>query len=381
MPEQTYVYTGARLFDGDALHEGHALVVQGGRVSGIVAEDDLPDGAEVKDLQGGILCPGFVDLQVNGGGGVMLNDAPTADTLTTMAQAHVRLGVTSFLPTLITDTPERTRAAIEAVAVGGVEGVAGLHLEGPHLAVVKKGAHSGSLIRPMSDNDLALYLEAASRMPRLKLTVAPEAVRPDQIEALTKAGVLIALGHSDARYDDCIKAIAAGASMVTHLFNAMSQLGSRTPGLVGAALESGGVSAGLIADGVHVHPTSVRAALRAKQGPGRIFLVSDAMAVAGSETTEFTLNGRKVQRHDGKLTLEDGTLAGADLDLLTAIRNLVEWNAAFLEDALAMATSIPGAHLGPMAGRLIPGAQADMVHVSADLAEIRAVWRSGRAIA
>lgn len=380
MPAQTLAYTGAHVFDGETFRNGHAVIVEDALIAGIVPDADLPVGAEAIDLEGGLLCPGFVDLQVNGGGGVMLNDAPNSKTLQTMADAHLRLGVTSFLPTLITDTPERTRAAIEAVAESSVVGVAGLHLEGPHLAVAKKGAHSAALIRPMTDTDLTLYVAAASRLPRLKLTVAPEAVTSDQIEALSQAGVLIALGHSDAHFEEANAAIAAGASIVTHLFNAMSQLGSRAPGLVGAALENGRVSAGLIADGVHVHPASVRAAVVAKQEPGRIFLVSDAMAVAGTGLSEFSLNGRKIRRDNGRLTLDDGTLAGADHNLLAGVRNLVAWGVVPLDQALAMATSVPGAFLAPNLGRITPGSTADMIHISEDLCEINGIWRSGSKI-
>ena len=372
-------YTGARIFDGETLHEGRAVIVDGGQIADIVDDRAVPSSVDMVDLGGDLLCPGFVDLQVNGGGGVMLNDALDAATLRQMAEAHGRLGVTSFLPTLITDTADRTRAAIDAVAAGGVAGVVGLHLEGPHLAVAKKGAHSAALIRSMSDADLALYRQAAARVTHLKVTLAPEAVTMAQIKALVQAGVHVSLGHSDAPFEQCEAAFAAGASMVTHLFNAMSQLGSRAPGLVGAALANGAVCAGLIADGIHVHPASVRAALAAKAGPGGVFLVSDAMAVAGTDLASFTLNGRAVHRHENRLTLEDGTLAGADLDLLSAIRNLITWKAAPLEQALAMATSIPGGLLSPSLGRIVQGGSADMVHLSDDLTEIRGVWHAGRA--
>ncbi|MEJ6387937.1 N-acetylglucosamine-6-phosphate deacetylase [Gymnodinialimonas ulvae] len=373
-------YTGARVFDGERVFDSHAVVVDGGLVDGIVDARDVPSGIDVVELDGGLLSPGFIDLQVNGGGGVMLNDAPNATTLRRMAQAHGSLGVTSFLPTLITDTPEQIRAAIEAVETGGVPGVVGLHLEGPHLDPAKKGAHSAALIRPMSDADLALYQEAAQCLPYLMLTLAPEAVTKAQIAALVEAGVRVSLGHSNASFADGQAAIAAGASMVTHLFNAMSQLGSREPGLVGAAFASGAVSAGLIADGVHVHPANVRAALAAKSGPGQVFLVSDAMAVAGTDVTSFTLNDRTIQRQDNRLTLEDGTLAGADLDLLTAVRNIVDWKAAPLEQSLAMATSIPGDLLPQSPGRIRPCASADMIHLTSDLTEIQGVWRAGRAL-
>ncbi|MEJ2016834.1 MAG: N-acetylglucosamine-6-phosphate deacetylase, partial [Maritimibacter sp.] len=333
----------------------------------------------------GLICPGFVDLQVNGGGGVMLNDEPSVDTLRRMAVAHARLGATSIMPTLITDTPDKTVAAIDAVEAAiaaGVPGILGLHLEGPHLSVSRKGAHDGGMIRAMTGADLEVLLDAAQRLPVLKLTISPESVSTDQIASLTRAGVLVSLGHSDASYAACDQAAAAGARCVTHLFNAMSQLTGREPGLVGAALAQGGLSAGLIADGHHVHPETIRLAMRAKAGPGQIFLVSDAMAVAGTDMSAFELGGRRILRRDGRLTLEDGTLAGADLDLLTAMRNLTRWGIADVDTALAMATSIPASLIGAAqgVGTLAPGAPADFLLIDPSGQAPAKVWQAGHAI-
>ncbi|WP_107495378.1 N-acetylglucosamine-6-phosphate deacetylase [Thalassobius sp. I31.1] len=337
-------FRGAQIFDGETLHDGCALLVRDGCFEGIMATADLPDGCDAHHLDGGVLSPGFVDLQVNGGGGVMLNDDPSVETLKVMAKAHRSLEVTGFLPTLITDTRARSQAAIDAVAEAinqGVEGIIGLHLEGPHLSIARKGAHDGDLIRPMDDADLAMILDAAKRLPNVKMTVAPENVTEAQVAAMAEAGVIVSLGHTDADFDTCQRWIDAGATCVTHLYNAMSQLGNREPGLVGAALSNGAVSAGLIADGIHVHSAAIKTALRAKQGPRQVFLVSDAMAVAGSDATEFTLNNRQILRRDGRLTLADGTLAGADLDLTQAVRVLVQQVGVDLAQALAMATTIP----------------------------------------
>lgn len=383
MSSSVRAFVGAEIFDGEARWKGHALVVQGPLFKGIVPDANVPAGANVVRLEGGVVCPGFVDLQVNGGGGVMFNDDQSVATLRTMATAHARLGATSILPTLITDTPQHTKRAIDAVEAAiaeGVAGIIGLHLEGPHLSLARKGAHDAALIRPMATEDLECLLDAAARLPMLKVTVAPESVTPSQIHQLYEAGVLVSLGHSDAPFDACEAAARAGARCVTHLFNAMSQFGSRAPGLVGAALTNGAFHAGLIADGVHVHPAAVRAALAAKQGPGRIFLVSDAMAVAGTEQTEFLLNGRRITRRDGRLTLEDGTLAGADLDLWKAVRNLIDWAAASEDEALAMATSIPGGLcLGATGlGRIMPDARADFLHLSDNGLT---VWHAGCAVA
>jgi len=373
-------YTGATIFDGDRLLADHALLVADATVVALVPADAVPAGLPRHALNGGTLSPGFVDLQVNGGGGVMFNDAPTVETLRNIAAAHARLGATSILPTLITDGPDTTAAAIEAAVravAEGVPGIAGLHLEGPHLSVAHKGAHDPALIRPMEEADLDRLIAAARRLPALMVTVAPESVNPQQIAAMAGAGIHVSLGHTDCSYEDAQAAARAGARCVTHLFNAMSQLGSRKPGLVGAALATPGLSAGLIADLIHVHPEAIRAALAAKRAPGRIFLVSDAMATAGSEIDHFTLNGRRIERRDGRLTLGGGTLAGADLDLATAVRNICGLGLC-LDGALAMATTIPGDLIGHDA-RLAPGARADILHL-ADDGTLAAVWQGGAAV-
>ncbi len=382
MSSNRTAFIATEIFDGTSRHRDHALVIEGDRVAAIMPEQELSPDCPVHRLDDGLICPGFVDLQVNGGGGVMLNDDPSVAALRRMARAHAGQGATSILPTLITDRPEKTVAAIEAVeqaVAEGVPGILGLHLEGPHLATGRKGAHEAALIRPMTGQDLDLLLAAARRLPILKLTVAPESVTPEQIRALTKAGVLVSLGHSDAGFDACVAAAGAGARCVTHLFNAMSQLANREPGLVGAALSLGSLSAGLIADGIHVHPETIRLALRAKAGPGQIFLVSDAMAVAGSDMRRFRIGGRPVLRQDGRLTLEDGTLAGADLDQLTAVRNLLRWTLADADAALAMASAIPASVAGGAhgLGTLVPGGPADFLSITLENDNPAKVWQAG----
>ncbi|WP_424928751.1 N-acetylglucosamine-6-phosphate deacetylase [Amaricoccus tamworthensis] len=377
------IWTGAGIFDGAGVHAGHALVVRDGRVAGIVPEGEIDPGAEVERLDGGLIAPGFVDLQVNGGDGVQLGAVRDVEGLRRIAQAHARLGATGVLPTLITSSREVTAEVIAAgvaAVEAGVPGVLGLHLEGPHLSVARKGAHDAALIRPMEAEDLEMLCQAARDLPVLMLTVAPESVTPEQIAALAEAGAVVSLGHSDAEYAEFEAAERAGARCVTHLFNAMSQIQGRKPGLVGAALSIGGLNAGLIADGVHVHPASMAAALAAKSGPGQIFLVSDAMAAAGTDLTEFELDGRRITRRDGVLRLADGTLAGADLDLATAVRVLVRDVGVDLERALAMATSVPGAVSGlEFAGRLVEGGPADFVWLGEGVS-LKGVWRGGVAV-
>lgn len=344
MTDVVRAYCGAQIHDGQFLSAGRALAFSPGVGFRITDPELLPDACEIVTLEGGIIAPGFVDLQVNGGGGVMFNDAPCLTTLRVIAQAHRSLGTNALLPTLITDTPAQTRAAIDAVEqaiAADVPGIIGLHLEGPHLSIGRKGAHDAALIRVMETTDLALICEAAARLPNLMVTVAPENVSLSQISAMAEAGVIVSLGHTDADFETCISAFDAGATCVTHLFNAMSQLGSRAPGLVGAALARGDVYAGLIADGIHVHSATIAAALRAKVGAQKVFLVSDAMATAASDSQGFMLNGREVLRENGRLTLADGTLAGADLELPRAL-DVMTGNVG--EDtcrALARATSGP----------------------------------------
>jgi N-acetylglucosamine-6-phosphate deacetylase len=375
------IFTAGAIHDGLRLHEGAALVVEDGRVAAILPGAEAPDGPR-EDLGPGIIAPGFVDLQVNGGDGIMLDGRAGVAGIARVCAAHGRLGTTGLLPTLITDTPAATRAVVAAgiaAAETRVPGFLGLHLEGPHLDPRRKGAHDPALIRPMEAEDVAALCDAASRLPVLLVTLAPEAARPEQIAALVAAGAVVSLGHSDTGAEAARAAFAAGAGLVTHLFNAMSPLGHREPGLVGAALDAGAVSAGVIADGLHVVPEVLRIALAAKRGPGRLFLVTDAMAVAGTEATEFALGGRRILRRDGRLTLADGTLAGADCDMARCLRVLVDAVGVEPEEAIAMATGYPAAAIGLASGpgRLVPGGPADMVLLRPGLT-LAAVWRGGR---
>ncbi len=373
------VLTGAAVFDGETLRADAAVVVEDGRIAAIVPAAEAPEGA-VERLAGGVLAPGFVDLQVNGGGGIMLGAEAGAEGIARICAAHARLGTTGLLPTLITDTPEATAAVIEAgvaAAEAGTEGFLGLHLEGPHLDSRRKGAHEPSLIRPLTDVDVAALRAAAARLPALMVTLAPAAATPRQIADLAEAGVIVSIGHAECSAAEARAAFDAGARVVTHLFNAMSPLGHREPGLVGAALDDGRVSVGLIADGVHVAPEVVRIALAAKRGPGRLFLVTDAMAPAGTDMAEFMLGGRRILRAGGRLTLEDGTLAGADCDFELCLRFLVQAVGLDLATALRMATAGPAETLGrDDVGRLWPGGRADIAHLDAGL-RLSAVWRGG----
>ena len=363
-------FRAAALFDGTQMRDGATLVIEDGRVCGITTDSGI-------DLGDGLIVPGFLDLQVNGAGGVQVGADTDVDALAEICRTQIALGTTGCLPTLITDSPQTTHRVIGAglaAARAGVAGFLGLHLEGPHLDPKRKGAHDADLIRPMGDDDLAILLRAAQELPALMVTLAPESVRLDQIAALSQAGAIVSLGHSDCTAQMAQQAMAAGARCATHLFNAMSQITSRSAGLVGAILAGDGFS-GLIADGIHVDAVTLRVALAAKATG--VFLVSDCMALTGSHANLFELGGRRIVRADGRLTLEDGTLAGADLTLVQAVHRVRELAGIGSERALSMATSVPARVLGRRdIGNLVPGARADFIHLLPD-GRLGGVWVGG----
>jgi len=376
------IFTGARIFDGERFHDERALIVSDGRIETIAALNDLPEGERIV-LDGGVLSAGFIDAQVNGGGGRMLNDEPSADSMYIIADGHRRYGTTALLPTLITDTADATKAAIEAAkdAVKTNRGVAGLHLEGPHLAPARKGAHLASLMRPVEDSDVKAFIAAREAIGTLLVTMAAEQVSVKQVQELAEAGVTVSIGHSDCTSEQAEERFDAGARGVTHLFNAMSQMGHRAPGLVGAAIDHPATWCGVIADGHHVDPKALRTALRAKCGEGKLFLVSDAMSLVGSDKDSFTLNGRTVHRESGsfcsKVVLADGTLAGSDVDMASSIRYCTTYLDLTLAEALRMATLYPARFLRLEGyGQLLPGYRADVVHLN-DKTEVTAAWISG----
>lgn len=377
----TFVLSGTSIFDGDSIHEGYGLMISGGTITSIDLVKNLPTDCPQVKASGGLLAPGFTDLQVNGGGGVLFNERPTVAAIKTICHAHRQFGTTALLPTLITDTPEITARAIEAgiqASSTKVPGFLGLHLEGPHLSRARKGAHDPALIRKMSDVDCDQLIAAKAHLPILMVTVAPESASNQQISRLAEAGIIVSLGHSGATLKQVKAARRAGASCITHLYNAMSPLTHREPGMVGAGLAPLGFHCGLIADGYHVDPDVIAISLAAKQGPGNIFLVSDAMSTIGTNLEEFELNGRTIHRNDGRLTLADGTLAGADLELDSAVRFLVDKVGVELEEALRMASVYPLNCLRGAEKRavLVEGAPANVIHLDREL-NIREVWQDG----
>lgn len=363
-----------RLFDGETIRTGCSVRIEDGRVAAIL--DHQPP--EARRLVG-LLSPGFVDIQVNGGGGLLFNDAPTSATLRTIANAHRRFGVTSLMATLISDSRDKTRAAISAVSeaiADGSPGILGLHLEGPWLSEPRRGVHPAANLRPLDDADMDLL--TARRTFPLLVTVAPERVPPDAIRTLAQAGVIVSLGHTAASSDTVERAIAGGATGFTHLFNAMPPLESRNPGPLGVALANTTTWVGLILDGIHVHPVSARAAFNAKTAR-RMILVSDAMATVGAAAPAMDLFGAPVTLSEGALRTATGTLAGAHLDLSQAVRNAVALVGASEVDALRMATATPATFLGAsLVGRIAAGARADLVLLDDGL-HVVDVWVAGEA--
>lgn len=368
---------GARLLLPDGCwHEG-AVSIEEGRVVAVDTEDAIASDAASIDLGGGYLVTGLFDCQVNGGGGVLFNDAPTAATLRTMAEAHRPFGTCAMLPTLISDDIDKVRAAIAAVEQAideGVPGIVGIHLEGPMLNPAKRGIHDARHFRTFDAETIDLF--ASLRNGATLVTLAPEEVERSHIRALVGRGVKVALGHSLAGYDEARRAEADGMTGYTHLFNAMTGIESRKPGAVVAALE-GAAWCGLIVDGHHVDPAVLRLAIRAK-ADGRFCLVTDAMPGAGTDLDHFDLGGRRIAIRDGACRAEDGTLAGSALTMIDAVRNAIDWLGLDLADAVRLAAAEPAQFMGLAhdLGTLRAGGRANLLHLDADL-RIRRSWIDG----
>jgi len=363
----------ARLLTPDEFGRDEVVLIDHGKIVDVLSQ--VPDGAQTVDLGGGILAPGFIDVQVNGGGGVLFNEAPSVKSIERIARAHRRFGTTGLLPTYVTGPAEGMVAAAEAVTdaiEARVPGILGVHLEGPHISAEKRGVHDERHIRALPD------IEALPMAGITLVTLAPECVSPDAIRSLVARGVIVSAGHTQAGHSVMHKAFDAGVTGVTHLFNAMSPLGSREPGTVGAALTNDHCWCGIIVDGHHVHYDSVRIAWRAKPR-GKLMLVTDAMPPVGSDMTSFVLGDQPITVADGRCVTGEGRLAGSTLDMAQAVRNCVNHVGIPRDEALRMASTYPADFLGlsKCLGRIAPGYNANLVLLD-DTMQVRATWIDGR---
>ncbi len=375
----TSALVNGRILLDDGFRDDVAVLVDGGRIAAIVpAADARAQQRECIDLEGGSLVPGFIDAQVNGGGGVLLNNTPTVEGVAAIARAHRRYGTTGLLPTLISDRIETMREAIAAVRgaiARGAPGVLGIHLEGPWLAPARKGTHDAAVFRVPDADEIALATSLDNGVTLL--TLAPERVPVEAIGACAARGAIVAAGHTAASYDEIRAGLAAGVRGFTHLYNAMSPLTGREPGTVGAALEDPGSWCGIIVDGVHVHPASLRVALAAKPR-GKLFLVTDAMPMVGADDPAFELYGETITAVDGVVRNAAGALAGSALDMAGAVRNSVRLLGLPLDEAARMASRYPAEFLGigRTHGRIAPGYAADLVLLD-DALDVQATWIAG----
>ena len=366
----------ARVLSAQGWRDDAAVIVEDGRILELATR--APPNAEVHDLSGRILLPGFIDCQVNGGGGVLFNDQPTAEGIRAIGAAHRRFGTTGFLPTLISDTTEKMRTAIDAVDAAiseDVPGVLGIHLEGPFLSRARRGVHAEKYLHAPDASEL-LLAESLRRGVTL-LTLAPECVPGDAIRQLAEAGVIVSAGHSNADYATVRRALDAGVRGFTHLYNAMSPLASRAPGVVGAALDDPDSWCGVIVDGHHVDAASLRVALKAKPR-GKIFLVTDAMPPVGAANPSYVLNGETIVARDGICQTANGTLAGSALNMIDAVRNTIDTLGVPLDEAARMASTYPADFLGLGAthGRIEAGCRAAFTVVDQDL-RVTETWVDG----
>ncbi|WP_100753232.1 N-acetylglucosamine-6-phosphate deacetylase [Vibrio salilacus] len=340
-----YALTNCKIFTGSDVLTEHAIIIDNGLIQLVCPADQLAEGIEVRDLNGANVSPGFIDLQLNGCGGVMLNDEISAETMQTMHQANLKSGCTSFLPTLITSSDEDMRQSVTAAREYHAKyknQSLGLHLEGPYLNVMKKGIHSVDYIRPSDDSMIDFICDNADVIA--KVTLAPEHNDQAHIARLKAAGIVVSIGHTNATYTEARKSFEAGITFATHLFNAMTPMVGREPGVVGAIYDTSDVYAGIIADGFHVDYANIRIAHKIKGE--KLVLVTDATAPAGADMDYFIFVGKKVYYREGKCVDENGTLGGSALTMIEAVQNTVEHVGIALDEALRMATLYPAKAIG-----------------------------------
>ena len=376
---RTLAFTNGRVLTDRGFETDVTVLVEAGHIVAVVPGPP-PRDAQVVDLAGQCLVPGFIDTQVNGGGDVLFNDEPTVDGLRRIAAAHRRYGTTGMLPTLISDDVEVMRRAIDATREAlaqHVPGVLGVHLEGPYLNAARKGVHDPSKFHTPDAAELDLVASLGKDGVTL-VTLAPERFDAATLRALAQRGVVIAAGHTAATYEQLRDGFANGITGITHLFNAMTPMNSREPGAVGAALENPDAWCGLIVDGYHVHDATLRVAIAARPR-GKMMLVTDAMPPVGGQREAFSLYGVEMICRDGQCTTADGTLAGSALDMASAVRNSVQRLGLPLEEACRMASQYPAQFigLGGELGRIAPGYRADLVMLD-DALNVQGTWIGGQ---
>jgi len=369
----------ARIFAPEGIRTECTLLLNDARIEAIVAPDDPRcRDAQLEDLGGHLLVPGFIDAQVNGGGGVLFNDAPNSESIRSIGAAHRHFGTTGFLPTLISDDLEaigRAIAAVQAAMAAGVPGVLGIHIEGPFLNRARRGVHNARHLRKLDSTVVSLLCSLQSG--RTHVTLAPEMTTPEIIAELTARGVIVSAGHTNATFAQATRAITHGLRGFTHLFNAMSPLTPRAPGVVGAALYDETTWCGIIVDGHHVDPVTLELAMRCKRHD-RFILVTDAMPAVGSKADSFVLQGQTIHVVDGVCRDERGTLAGTALDMASAIRNAVSMLGLELSEAIRMASQYPAEYLGlgHELGQILPGYRANLALVD-DALRVHRSWIDG----
>jgi len=376
---ETALINGRVLTDGGLVDDLCVLIEQGRIVALVESGDARCAAAQQRDLGGNLLLPGFIDSQVNGGGGVLFNDAPSVESISAIGHAHRKFGTTGFLPTLISadlDVVAQAIAAVQAALASGVPGVLGIHIEGPFLNVERKGIHDPDKFRELDPD--AVGLLTSLRGGRTLVTLAPEMTTPDMIKRLAIAGVIVSAGHTNATYEQIQVVLQEGLTGFTHLFNAMSQLTGRKPGVVGAALDDPDSWCGIIVDGEHTDPVVLRISMRCKRHD-RFMLVTDAMPSVGTNNKSFELQGRKITV-EGNLCLdEDGRLAGSNIDMASCVRNAVSMLGLPLPEAVRMASLYPAEFLGLAheIGRIAPGYKANFV-LADDQLRVLDTWIDGR---
>ncbi|WP_299345080.1 N-acetylglucosamine-6-phosphate deacetylase [uncultured Maritalea sp.] len=371
-----------RIFDGTEFVEGKAVLVEDGKISAIFDDGIGTQDCQIEDLGGKLLVPGFVDVQVNGGGGVMFNDEQSVDALETIANGHRKFGTTTLLPTFITDSFSQMQAASTAMrqAIGqGLPGVRGVHFEGPYFSMERRGVHAEQFVRSVDEGAFDLFTQTG--MGVVLVTLAPEVVPVDFVTRLSSAGIRVCAGHTNATYDQATAGFAAGISGVTHLYNAMPPIMNREPGIIGAAYDNKDIYCGLIVDGHHLHHATARTVIACK-GTNRIMLVTDAMATVGSNKSSFNLYGTEIFAKNGRLATKEGKLAGSDLNMMDAVRLTRDELGVDFGEALRMASLYPATYLGlnDQIGKIAAGYDADFALIDEATDKVTRTWIKGAGV-